>query len=552
MTWRRWLPPAVVVGTCLVALPGYWRVQGAPMEEGFMLVFPEMVLDGLVPNRDFLHLYGPASLWVLAAAFAVFGVSLGVQRAVGLLQILGVGLGVYALVRPWGRWVAAAGGSMAAILLLSASGLAAMAWVGGVALGLWALWSGIEAVEAAEGSRRRARMLVVAGLLAGAALLYRPDLVLALAAPGVLLLLGLAVRERWRLVLAGAVGVSPFLVHLAVAGPYNVVHGLVLEPVFELRGGRALPLPPSFDSYDSFLQGAAELDPPTWPLPSPAGPVQLSLWLLVLLGAVATLLVVGALAFRAGDQRRLLAIGLFSAGLLPQALQRSDSAHLGWVSCVALGVLPAALVELGRMRRARAQAPPERRRVHARWWAVGAAATPIVLIAALAPYFTFRMYADTALQATGRRHIEGTISYGDRSVPYKRADAVEAANALLAEIDEHAQEGDRLIVGPGDLRYTPYSWAYLYHLLPHLEVGTRYVEMDPGVANAPGSGLAEEIAEADVVVLSSLFDDWVEPNDSRLPGDDEPNRVLARDFCMVGSWGDGLFGRGIFELYVRC
>lgn len=36
----------------------------APMEEGFMLGFPELVLNGQVANRDFLHLYGPSSLWV--------------------------------------------------------------------------------------------------------------------------------------------------------------------------------------------------------------------------------------------------------------------------------------------------------------------------------------------------------------------------------------------------------------------------------------------------------------------------------------------------------
>ena len=48
--------------------------QGPPMEEGFMLVFPERVLAGDIPNRDFLHLYGPGSLWVLAAIYKVFGV----------------------------------------------------------------------------------------------------------------------------------------------------------------------------------------------------------------------------------------------------------------------------------------------------------------------------------------------------------------------------------------------------------------------------------------------------------------------------------------------
>ena len=52
----------------LVPLRGLLRAPGPPMEEGFMLVFPERVLDGDVPNRDFLHLYGPGSLWALAGA----------------------------------------------------------------------------------------------------------------------------------------------------------------------------------------------------------------------------------------------------------------------------------------------------------------------------------------------------------------------------------------------------------------------------------------------------------------------------------------------------
>ena len=59
-----WLAVVVV---CALPLPALWRSPGPPMEEGFMLVFPELVLRGEVPNRDFLHLYGPGGLWVLAA-----------------------------------------------------------------------------------------------------------------------------------------------------------------------------------------------------------------------------------------------------------------------------------------------------------------------------------------------------------------------------------------------------------------------------------------------------------------------------------------------------
>jgi hypothetical protein len=144
------------------------------------------------------------------------------------------------------------------------------------------------------------------------------------------------------------------------------------------------------------------------------------------------------------------------------------------------------------------------------------------------------------------------IRHGDRYFPYNRGDAVVAANEMLDDIDRFTRPGDRLIVGTGDLRKTPYSEAFLYHLLPDLVPATRYIEMDPGVANAPDSGLADELAAADVVILSSLFDDWVEPNDSARFGPDEPNEVLARDFCLRGRYGDGLFGHGLYELYTRC
>lgn len=510
-----------------------------------MLVFPEMVLEGKVPNRDFLHLYGPGSLWVLAAVFAVFGVSLGAQRVVGLVQHLLVGLGVARLLRPWGPLVSAGGGALATLIVLTPSGLSAMAWVGGVGIGTWAVAMGLEGLEAEPGSHTRDRRLSVAGLLIGVALLYRLDLVLALGLSGVVVLLGLDRRGRLRLVAATAVGCSPYLIHLAVAGPGATIRGLVVEPVFELRGGRQLPLPPSTDRYDGFLQGAGALDQPPWPLPAPSGPRQLWLWCFALAAVGAVLVVAGVVRFRRDGARRMMAIALFAVGLLPQAFQRPDSTHLAWVSCVVFAVLPAAVIELWPSRSA-ASSGRARRAV--------AVAAPAALLLAVAPYFTFRSYAEATAQSFGRRLVEGTIEHDGRRFPYKRADAVAAVNEMLPVVDRLTEPGDRLIVGPGDLRLTPYSEAFLYFLLPELEVGTRYVEMDPGVANAPGSGLADELRAADVVILSTIRDDWNEPNDSRVLGPDEPNQVLAEQFCLVDEFGDGPFDpeRGLYELYLRC
>ena len=56
----------VLAAALLAPLPGLIRFTGPPMEEGFMLLFPQLVAAGKVPNVDFLHLYGPGSLWALA------------------------------------------------------------------------------------------------------------------------------------------------------------------------------------------------------------------------------------------------------------------------------------------------------------------------------------------------------------------------------------------------------------------------------------------------------------------------------------------------------
>ena len=72
------------------------------------------------------------------------------------------------------------------------------------------------------------------------------------------------------------------------------------------------------------------------------------------------------------------------------------------------------------------------------------------------------------------------------------------------------------------------------------------------MANADDSGMADELRNADIAILSSIRDDWDEPNDSAEFGPDEPNQVIEDDFCLVGSYGEGLSGRGLYELYRRC
>jgi hypothetical protein len=530
---------AIVAAVFIVPLRGLLRAQGPPMEEGFMLVFPERVLKGDIPNRDFLHLYGPGSLWALAGVYKVFGVSLLTERLFGLLQQLAVVYGVFVLARPWGRILAVACAVMSALILVP-FGLTALAWVGGLGLALWGVATVLAARRAENGPRAR-NLALAGGVLLGVALLFRLDLALAVALALVALLRHAPRRLLTRLATGLAVGLSPYLIHLATAGPGNVVRGMVIDPVFNLRGGRSLPIPPSWSHLDGFLQRAGALAQLSWPIPSLSLSQQLFVWFFVLLGSVVLL---GVVAWRCvrrepGSPRALtlVAIACFSAGLIPQAMQRVDSAHFAWVGCVPMAFLPIAAFEL--LHRRFQGVSVHRVALVAATGAIG------VLVIAI-PGFTASVYSDYSAQTFGVHRTAHRIEHDGRTFYYGKPDRAAAANLVIAEAARISKPGDRLFVGPANLRKTPYSDAYLYYMLPALDPATYYIEMDPGVANADDSGLADDLASADIAILSSIWDDWSEPNDSRKVGSAEPEQVLARDFCLVGEYLDR------YELYRRC
>lgn len=515
-----------------------------------MLVFPELVLNGKVPHEDFLHLYGPGSLWALAGWYRVLGVSLTAERIFGAAQLAGVVAGVMALARPWGRRVVASVGLLGVLLTTTAIGLTALAWDGAVALAVASLWVALRArrwltdapgVDPAEAARRADRLLLGAGLLAGLALLFRPDVIVAvvLSALPVGAGLGWAHRRRW--VMGAGIGLAPYLYLVATAGLGNAVSGMLLEPVFELRDGRSLPRPPSYHQFDGALQKVASLREAPWPLPALDSPAQAFFWFFLLPAVVAFVVGVGWWRVRAEPDawrpRVLLAVGLLGLGLMPQALQRPDSTHLAWVSCVPLAFLPAALAEL-----LRHLGPRPVRRHAPTFAAVGVLLIPLLLL----PHFTTRTWLDLVKQGARDEVFGYPISQNGRRFYLGSSEIASVAQRMLDEVAPQMEPGQRLFVGTADLRQTPYSDAYLYFLLPDQVPGTRYIEMDPGMANAPDSGLADDVASSDWLILSHIWDVWIEPNGSQELGSDAPNQVVREEFCPVGDY------QPYFEVYRRC
>lgn len=545
-TARRTGWPTIIIVTLvalLLPLRAALHAAGPAMEEGFMLVLPDRVLHGAIANRDFLWLYGPGALWVLAAVYKVFGTHLLVERIAGLIQIAGMALGAAALVRWWGRWVAASAAVLSVVFVMPTLLLTAIPWTGGAAIAFASIVSLLEARHS-TGARddARARWWAFAGgVLAAFAMLYRVDLALALVLAGTAALWGTPLTTVKRALLGLAVGLVPSVVHIVLAGPGTVWQRMLIDPVFRLRSGRSLPIPPN----PGHLEGIAKvivLFDRSWPLPRLSIPQQLFVWFMLL-----ALLAVGLVALAIWAVRRapaafrprvLLAGALFGLGMFPQALQRDDSAHLAWVSAVIVVLVPAAITELVCGLRPR--------------WSlarVGPVAGLSVILATslLFPTFTARRYIALVQDSFDAPKTIAITRHGRTFYVGDDPALAHSIESLLDAVARNVKPGGRVIVGNTDLRRVPNVDSFLYYLLPDYEPGTFSVEFEPGLTNRKGTPLTAEMHRADAFIASDRWIvGWSEPNTSMKPGDPGPGEVLRDEFCLRGD-----FGRG-YKLFLRC
>jgi hypothetical protein len=214
--------------------------------------------------------------------------------------------------------------------------------------------------------------------------------------------------------------------------------------------------------------------------------------------------------------RLLQALTGLSIGLLPTMFQRADADHVYYAACVCVATLPIALsviIEAHQLKFPRILAPAT--------YAVFLVATILSTTPAGLP-----------VSNAGRQFYVGPAE-------------VSVTESLLTDVDRIARPGQRLFVGPTDLRRTNFNSTYLYFLLPDLVPSTYFLEMNPLTANAPGSRLAADVASADVVVLTSRWDGWNEPNASSHFGSDAPNQVIRTLFCLRAT-------DGTYRVYTRC
>jgi hypothetical protein len=465
---------------------------GSEFDEGILVAFPTRVLQGDLPYRDFETFYGPAQPFVTAAAFHVFGSTLEAERALGFSFRLLVVLALFWLLLPWGRVSAFVGGILGACVA-AAGGVTFDNHLAAQALGLVAL------ALAWRTFRRNSGSLVGAGFVAGLAGLFRADL----AVVTVFALVPLVLGARRRSLVLGA---AAFLAALTPYAPLALAAGTsrlqrILDDLLATGHARRLPITLYGDS-GRLLGGLA-----------------VALVLLTL--ATATGLLRGA-----ARARLLCALGLFGALQIPYALWRADAPHVAAAALVGFAALSAAAAEL---------AP--RRSVGA--WAAGGA---VVLLFLGVHYVRGGLSRNTNL-ALGRIHAHA-VSYAGR---HFLVDDATAARSLQRAVDATARLAPRtgsLFVGPTDLRRTDANDVFIYYLLPKLAPASFYVELDPPVSKR-GSGLAQDVAHADVLLLGRRWNRQSEPNGSRRLGSNAPNLVVRRRFCRHAVFGG-------YEVLTRC
>ena len=260
----------------------------------------------------------------------------------------------------------------------------------------------------------------------------------------------------------------------------------------------------------------------------------------------------GIIEFRDSSSRQrgrlLLAAGLLGLGLIHYAVQRFDSGHALNSALISLSFLPLSIFVLSS---AIAKAIP-------RWLTAAVALLlTIAVIHFLTPTFMRYFYRSLrvtlaiapARQAvkTGEELEPGDkaifITHNGRPFPFGFPYAADDADKLLTELERVSLPGQRLFVGPGDLRLTNYCDTYIYYMEPQLAPATYFLEMNPGSANAPNSRLPRDVANADWVILNRRWDFLNESNRSIQLGASDPNQIVRQNFDFWSESGSYLLFR---------
>lgn len=495
---------AAVLALSTVLMVPAFHAPAPALDEGLLVAYPARALQGAMPQRDFYDPYGPASVWTVDASFELFGQSLQAERLVGLTYRLTIVGATFGLALCWGLGAA-----------LVASAIVASALVGSVgapaSIGFWALaLAGFALLARALLSRpgRGGKLIPVAGALLGASALMRVDFLPAVALAVIAPFLALPAHERKRFAGGAVAGLALFALHVALVGPHDLWRSLHIG--LDTHGKPARP---------PFVSGLAEI---------------VALYIL----ATALLLVAGLLlerrARRDPEARVLLGAGLWGIGMAPFSLTKLDEPHVVISALAVLAMLPPAALVL--VRGDLLQRPTL---LAGRTFALGAVA--VVAFFACPEAIRLPLYHQASELLSGSREQSFGVSNEGRSFELADAEQARQAQLVVTTLDRLARPGDRLFVGPRDLRTAGTNGVFFYFLLPKLKPASYFMQVDQHTINDPRNRFADELSRADFLILEASSAP-ASPSDLGPP---TANEIVAARFCARAE-------SGMYALYQHC
>ena len=240
---------AIAAVTAFGLFARIWNGRGATFsawsalsEEGEMLAWVNTVLRGGALSRDTFCLYGPLSVWAVAALFLLFQPSIGLWRCWIFALNAPALLVIYFLLRGITRMRMTAAAGALAVGVLCVGAVPAMSWsLSRVGLGLAALVALNRALN--RGTRT---WYVVTGALAAAALLYSPEVGISctVAIAPVLLLNARRWFAIFLTILGAVIVIAPATLYLVASGSLgSTIYDAILFSRVRVLGFGALVFP---------------------------------------------------------------------------------------------------------------------------------------------------------------------------------------------------------------------------------------------------------------------------------------------------------------------
>jgi hypothetical protein len=501
--------PFIAIALALVGLQltaGSMDYNLTPYDEGLLVTNGMLIGHGQIPYRDFYSNYPPGSfLLVELCSWLGHGGAMHPMRIAALgIRVAGAAFAAILAGRMTkGRARVA---TFAAVLLLqSRVSLTMLAYVTAVTLAL-------AAIVALPADRSPTRWRYAAsGVLFGLMTWFRHDLaVYMIPTFGALALVARLVgrpvvgplpREgKKAFAIAFLAAAVPFwLLVLGLGGPSQVLHDLVFDQARYIQPARVLPMP-SFS-------GDAKIGLFDWTVPSPlADYVPLGLLALgggIVFGALRVLVELRPVGLPATRRLATILALTLAVATAPQALQRTDSFHVGYVAPAALACLFGALGGVPVM-------------------------SQVLLFASFLPFVASHPGIVAPHAILDFLHPRPDDRYFDSD-----------EKLTAAVIRRITKPEDRIFVGCTSHRRIVIDHVSLYYVAKRLGA-TRILQFDPGTVTRDDvqETMVKELEAhppAAVVLTSDCY--WDEPNASRNAGSDRLDRYIAEHFVHYEQHG---------------